>query len=164
MTGAGWWVDCGDQHYSITDCLLSYHGPGLSGHICRWQPYHEPPPARPWSHLPPLVGNMPQISSDNGQCLVSRLSRRPIVSPASVHNPLLKSWKLCPLAAAGGRSIAGLEPTGTYFPTKSCRFCHISPSLGTWGYVTALSHVLVTSWHQCSVRARHVWHLSSDGQ
>ena len=53
---AGWWVDCGDQHYSIMpDCLLSYHGPGLSGHICRWQPYREPPPARPWSHLPPWV-------------------------------------------------------------------------------------------------------------
>ena len=40
------------------------------------------------------------------------------------------------------------EPTGTYFPTKSCRFCHISPLLDTRGYFKALTHVLVTSWHR----------------
>ena len=46
----------------------------------------------------------------------------------------LESWEFGPLAAAGGRSIIGLEPIGTYFHTMSCRFSHISPLLDTRGY------------------------------
>ena len=124
MAGAGhqsWWDVCSAQHYTIT-CYLIKARPAAGANPI-------PPALLPGPHLPPPEWqHAANIISDNvsvQEPLVSRLCRRSI---ARLHSDPVKSWKLCPLACAGGRNIIGLEPIWTYFHTKSCRFSHISPS------------------------------------